>query len=60
MSAFVQHLQDEGLAENGMLKLALDSEHVLLDATVWSAAQQPAAFDTLGELIGLPALRTGA
>ena len=60
MSGFVQYLQGKGLAEHGMLKFALDSEHVLLDATVWSTTQQPTALKTLGELNGLPALRTGA
>ena len=60
VSAIVQHMQGEGLPEHGMLKLALDSEHALLDAHVWRATQQPAALNTLGELMCLPALRTGA
>ena len=57
-------MQGEGLPEHGILKLALDSKrapskvdrNVLLDADVWGAIQQPAALNTLGELICLPAL----
>ena len=60
MSAFVQHTQRERLHENGIPKLALDSEHVLLDADVWQATQQPATLSTLGELTCLPALKRGA
>ena len=60
MSAIDLHMQDEGLPKNGMMKLALDSENVLLDADVWRASQQPAALDTLGQLMCLQALRTGA
>ena len=68
LSLFVQHMQRERLPERGILKLARDSKwgpgkadpNVLLDSKVWEAIQQPAALNTLGELICLPALRTGA
>ena len=68
LSRFVQHMQRERLPEKGILKLARDSKWgpcgvdpiVLLDSKVWGAIQQPAALTTLGELICLPALSTGA
>ena len=68
LSLIVQHMQRERLPEKGILKLAWDSKwgpdkadpNVLLDSKVWGAIQQPAALTTLGELICLPAPRTGA